>query len=468
MIHTEDNCTFVVANSDSQTFHLRATSDAERQRWINALEISKVNAIRQENEDDFVLDGMENHQISQSLLKLLQSKLEVVSNQKDQILKQNALLQKNLNELEQTENSADIVLKIKEINERATIYRLNLSSMINANSDYFLCAQEYNKKLQKILLREFQARLSLEELVEQISKQQYNFEQKALEQNQNSLSRRDKSENEDNEEDDFYDAQDNVVSEFVVTFPGKAHRIHVAPMSPTVNNAQKLASKSLDTDVTVKEKSFHKTKTPSTDDKNKMGNDSSNEEDNAADDGSDNEKLEIDIIARKSTAQESKTEVSNSSEKLLENEIIEKDTEILNINNGAIKSNIKQRRTRIPYRPNHSLNLWSIMKNCIGKELTKIPMPVNFNEPLSMLQRMTEEFEYADILHKAAKISDSLEQMVYVAVFSVTCYATTSNRTNKPFNPLLGETFECDRMDDLGWKCISEQVCFFSEILRLK
>ncbi len=37
---------------------------------------------------------------------------------------------------------------------------------------------------------------------------------------------------------------------------------------------------------------------------------------------------------------------------------------------------VRKRRTRIPDKPNYSLNLWSIMKNCIGKELSKIPMPV--------------------------------------------------------------------------------------------
>lgn len=37
---------------------------------------------------------------------------------------------------------------------------------------------------------------------------------------------------------------------------------------------------------------------------------------------------------------------------------------------------VRQRRTRIPDKPNYYLNLWSIMKNCIGKELSKIPMPV--------------------------------------------------------------------------------------------
>lgn len=38
---------------------------------------------------------------------------------------------------------------------------------------------------------------------------------------------------------------------------------------------------------------------------------------------------------------------------------------------------IKKRRLMVPEKPNYSLNLWSIMKNCIGKELTKIPMPVS-------------------------------------------------------------------------------------------
>lgn len=37
----------------------------------------------------------------------------------------------------------------------------------------------------------------------------------------------------------------------------------------------------------------------------------------------------------------------------------------------------RQRRTRVPEKPNYPINLWSIMKNCIGKELSKIPMPVS-------------------------------------------------------------------------------------------
>lgn len=56
-----------------------------------------------------------------------------------------------------------------------------------------------------------------------------------------------------------------------------------------------------------------------------------------------------------------------------------------------INGNVMKRRTRIPDKPDVSLNLWSILKSFIGKDLTKIPLPVNFNEPLSMLQKWVND-----------------------------------------------------------------------------
>ena len=83
---------------------------------------------------------------------------------------------------------------------------------------------------------------------------------------------------------------------------------------------------------------------------------------------------------------------------------------------------------------------------------------VNFSEPLSFLQRLTEDFEYSDCLDRAACCDDACEQLAYVAAFAVSSYANTTVRTGKPFNPLLGETFECDRLEDLGWRAFTEQV----------
>ena len=73
---------------------------------------------------------------------------------------------------------------------------------------------------------------------------------------------------------------------------------------------------------------------------------------------------------------------------------------INNNNNGAVHPSrpARVRRKNIQEKPNYPLNLWGIMKNCIGKDLSKIPMPVNFSEPLSLLQRLSEDLEYSDIL----------------------------------------------------------------------
>lgn len=79
-----------------------------------------------------------------------------------------------------------------------------------------------------------------------------------------------------------------------------------------------------------------------------------------------------------------------------------------------------------------------------------------------MLQRLTEDFEYAAILDAAASCKDPYERLAYIAAFTVSSYSTTTTRTGKPFNPLLGETYECDRSRDLGWKAISEQVSALS------
>ncbi|CAA9995452.1 unnamed protein product [Nesidiocoris tenuis] len=116
------------------------------------------------------------------------------------------------------------------------------------------------------------------------------------------------------------------------------------------------------------------------------------------------------------------------------------------------------RRTRVPDRPPISNNLWSIIKNCIGKDLSRIPVPASWCEPLSLLQRLTEDLEYSHVLDIASGIRDPGEQLAHVAGFAVSSYSTTVSRTGKPFNPLLGETYECDRTEDKGWRSVAEQV----------
>uniref|UniRef100_A0AAQ4S365 Oxysterol-binding protein n=1 Tax=Gasterosteus aculeatus aculeatus TaxID=481459 RepID=A0AAQ4S365_GASAC len=105
-----------------------------------------------------------------------------------------------------------------------------------------------------------------------------------------------------------------------------------------------------------------------------------------------------------------------------------------------------------------NINLWNILRNNIGKDLSKVSMPVELNEPLNTLQRMCEELEYSELLDKAAETEDPLERMVVVAAFAVSGYSSTYYRAgSKPFNPLLGESYECIR-EDKGFCFFSEQV----------
>ncbi|CAB1324301.1 unnamed protein product, partial [Coregonus sp. 'balchen'] len=120
---------------------------------------------------------------------------------------------------------------------------------------------------------------------------------------------------------------------------------------------------------------------------------------------------------------------------------------------------IVRHRTSLP-APMFSRNdfsIWSILRKCIGMELSKITMPVIFNEPLSFLQRLTEYMEHTYLIHQANASSDSIERMKCVAAFAVSAVASQWERTGKPFNPLLGETYELVR-EDLGFRLISEQV----------
>ncbi|XP_049635023.1 LOW QUALITY PROTEIN: oxysterol-binding protein-related protein 7 [Suncus etruscus] len=108
--------------------------------------------------------------------------------------------------------------------------------------------------------------------------------------------------------------------------------------------------------------------------------------------------------------------------------------------------------------PGADVSLWNILRNNIGKDLSKVSMPVQLNEPLNTLQRLCEELEYSSLLDQASRLADPCERMVYVAAFAVSAYSSTYHRAGcKPFNPVLGETYECER-PDRGFRFISEQV----------
>ncbi|XP_017269329.1 oxysterol-binding protein 2 isoform X1 [Kryptolebias marmoratus] len=397
-IDTEDACN-IVLSSGGRTYHLKASTEVERQRWVTALELAKAKAIRMMNDQSD--DSGDEEPTSQSdrseiqgTLKILVSKLDDLSTCNDLIAKHGAALQRSLSELEGLKVPLEGGEKIKAVNERATLFRITSNAMINACRDFLDLAETHSRRWQRALQYEREQRTHLEETIEQLAKQH------------NSLERA------------WREAPTHVSS---------------TPSAPTNNQGSGRVNKEEASD---------------------------EDEDTEYFDAMEDSPAFITVTTSESTQhRRSQSNLSGASGGQASdwNQDDPMSPSCNDVSGKELQPR-RQRRTRIPDKPNYSLNLWSIMKNCIGKELSKIPMPVNFNEPLSMLQRLSEDLEYHELLDKAARCESSLEQMCLVAAFSVSSYSTTVHRTAKPFNPLLGETYELDRLEEFGYRSLCEQV----------
>lgn len=74
---------------------------------------------------------------------------------------------------------------------------------------------------------------------------------------------------------------------------------------------------------------------------------------------------------------------------------------------------LARRRSALPApSPTSSVSLWNILRNNIGKDLSKVAMPVQLNEPLNTLQRLCEELEYSELLDTANQTNDPYQRMV--------------------------------------------------------
>ena len=112
-------------------------------------------------------------------------------------------------------------------------------------------------------------------------------------------------------------------------------------------------------------------------------------------------------------------------------------------------------RYSIPISYNTKMNIWQIIRQNIGKILTKITVPITFNEPLTFLQRSVERLQYINLLKKANNSSNQYERISLIFLAFIFIYGNIPNRVRKPFNPLLGETFE---FISNKFRFISEQV----------
>uniref|UniRef100_A0A8B9R3C3 Oxysterol binding protein like 7 n=1 Tax=Anas platyrhynchos TaxID=8839 RepID=A0A8B9R3C3_ANAPL len=83
-----------------------------------------------------------------------------------------------------------------------------------------------------------------------------------------------------------------------------------------------------------------------------------------------------------------------------------------------------QRRSCLPAppAPPGDVSLWGLLRSSVGKDLSRVALPVQLNEPLNTLQRLCEELEYSALLDRAARARDPRQRLVLVAAFAVSAY----------------------------------------------
>lgn len=154
-----------------------------------------------------------------------------------------------------------------------------------------------------------------------------------------------------------------------------------------------------------------------------------------------------------------KPEIINSKE--ASKKIDKRTTELITSNSVYKKFPITNKtspRLELPFKIdiNKKVNVWDVLKYNLGKELSRITMPVTFNEPLSLLQRTVSFIEHKELFELANKTDDKFLQCGYILSAFFILYANTIGTSKKPFNPLLGETYEILGYD--GFRMVSEQV----------
>mmetsp|Transcript_6523 Transcript_6523/g.10130 ORF Transcript_6523/g.10130 Transcript_6523/m.10130 type:complete len:404 (+) Transcript_6523:107-1318(+) len=77
-----------------------------------------------------------------------------------------------------------------------------------------------------------------------------------------------------------------------------------------------------------------------------------------------------------------------------------------------------------------------------GHAISSVSLPAKFFEPRSYLERMTEFWSSAPLLTKASELSNPVDRMQYVVAFMIAGLHKEVVPQQKPFNPILGETWQ--------------------------
>ena len=240
-LSSNDTCHFVISNG-STVIHLRTSNENDKQRWMNALELAKTKALKVRKQyhdsDEEVstidestkLQTPQQHQQIQtkqsanstdraelaSISKTFDAKLDDLKMCMDLINRHYQALHRTLVDLEQIDKTESTIATIKSVNERATLFRITSTAMLNACQELVQLIQNQGRKWQKAIQFEHDARVRMERMCEQVASQSAKLEkqiQRASRKDKSSTLKTTESRNTNDESpgssdsDEFHDAE---------------------------------------------------------------------------------------------------------------------------------------------------------------------------------------------------------------------------------------------------------------------
>ncbi|GBG60555.1 hypothetical protein CBR_g8578 [Chara braunii] len=128
--------------------------------------------------------------------------------------------------------------------------------------------------------------------------------------------------------------------------------------------------------------------------------------------------------------------------------------DVVNPEGGQEDAQEEAKKSR--FKPEEREHYWTMMSKYVGADVTSlVTLPVVIVEPMTTLQKMAEIMEYSELLNQANMCEDPQLRLVYAVTWAVSVYFAYQ-RAWKPFNPILGETYEMEGHN--GTRFIAEQV----------
>lgn len=146
---------------------------------------------------------------------------------------------------------------------------------------------------------------------------------------------------------------------------------------------------------------------------------------------------------------------ASQSGELRQSSELKQSNELKNSNNLANSQEVDLKDEQVEEQDRK--RLFSKLTGLLGKDVVSLlSLPVSLFEPTSVLQTMVEPLRSSELLFKISSTEDPIDRICLVAAFCVSFFSYYV-RTLKPFNPVLGETYEYVPPSK-AYKSLCEQV----------